>query len=433
MAKGMDKKKDTKGKPKKSIKEKKAAKKEKKSKQNYFKYLGVNTLSLDIGDIITLDIGSIANGGHFIARHNNQIIFVRHSIPGEKANVKITAVNSKFAFGDAIEILKKSKDRVEAPCKYARPEGCGGCDFQHIKSQAQSVLKRTVIQDQFKRIAKIEVIPELISTEPSNGLNWRSRLNLSVSENKNLGFRAYRSNKIIEVDECLIALKGINDSEIFSKKWDNENNLKISYSSERDINISQFGKTVSGSNNLREVVDDNKYEISPQSFWQSHKNAPRLLLEQVIKFANIKKSQKICDLYGGVGLFTLPISKLTGENGEVHLIEMDSICIKDASKMFGDVKNIFIHHGKVEQKLGSIKKIDTIILDPPRNGVSKQVINQMIEKKPKSIIYVSCNPSTLARDSKNLLDNKYALSNIVGLDLFPMTHHIECVAYFTKI
>ena len=390
-------------------------------------------MSLDIGDIITLDIGSIANGGHFIARHNNQIIFVRHSIPGEKANVKITAVNSKFAFGDAIEILKKSKDRVEAPCKYARPEGCGGCDFQHIKSQAQSILKRTVIQDQFKRIAKIEVIPELISTEPSNGLNWRSRLNLSVSENKNLGFRAYRSNKIIEVDECLIALKGINDSEIFSKKWDNENNLKISYSSERDINISQFGKTVSGSNNLREVVDDNKYEISPQSFWQSHKNAPRLLLEQVIKFANIKKSQKICDLYGGVGLFTLPISKLTGENGEVHLIEMDSICIKDASKMFGDVKNIFIHHGKVEQKLGSIKKIDTIILDPPRNGVSKQVINQMIEKKPKSIIYVSCNPSTLARDSKNLLDNKYALSNIVGLDLFPMTHHIECVAYFTKI
>ena len=390
-------------------------------------------MSLDIGDIITLDIGSIANGGHFIARHNNQIIFVRHSIPGEKANVKITAVNSKFAFGDAIEILKKSKDRVEAPCKYARPEGCGGCDFQHIKSQAQSILKRTVIQDQFKRIAKIEVIPELISTEPSNGLNWRSRLNLSVSENKNLGLRAYRSNKIIEVDECLIALKGINDSEIFSKKWDNENNLKISYSSERDINISQFGKTVSGSNNLREVVDDNKYEISPQSFWQSHKNAPRLLLEQVIKFANIKKSQKICDLYGGVGLFTLPISKLTGENGEVHLIEMDSICIKDASKMFGDVKNIFIHHGKVEQKLGSIKKIDTIILDPPRNGVSKQVINQMIEKKPKSIIYVSCNPSSLARDSKTLLDNKYALSNIVGLDLFPMTHHIECVAYFTKI
>ena len=390
-------------------------------------------MSLDIGDIVTLNIESIANGGHFIARHDNQIVFVRHTISGEKANVKITAINSKFAFGDAIEILKSSKDRVEAPCKYSHPEGCGGCDFQHIKPQAQLDLKRAVIEDQFKRIAKIEVRPGLIFTEPSNGLNWRSRLNLSVSENKNLGLRAFRSNKIIEVDECLIALKEINDSEIFTKKWDHEDNLKISYSSESDINISQFGKNVSGSNNLREVVNDNKYEISPQSFWQSHKNAPRLLLEQVIKFANIKKGQKICDLYGGVGLFTLPISKLIGENGEVHLIEVDKTCIEDANKMFKDIQNIFIHHGKVEQKLGSVKKIDTIILDPPKNGISKQVINQMIEKKPKSIVYVSCNPSTLARDSKILLDNNYELSNIVGLDLFPMTHHIECVASFKKI
>jgi len=390
-------------------------------------------LSLDIGDIVTLHIESIANGGHFIARHDNQIVFVRHTISGEKANVKITAINSKFAFGDAVEILKSSKDRVEAPCKYSHPEGCGGCDFQHIKPQAQLDLKRAVIEDQFKRIAKIEVRPELIFTEPSNGLNWRSRLNLSVSENKNLGLRAFRSNKIIEVDECLIALKEINDSEIFTKKWDHEDNLKISYSSESDINISQFGKKVSGSNNLREVVNDNKYEISPQSFWQSHKNAPRLLLEQVLKFANIKKGQKICDLYGGVGLFTLPISKLIGEKGEVHLIEVDKTCIEDANKMFKDIQNIFIHHGKVEQKLGSVKKIDTIILDPPKNGISKQVINQMIEKKPKSIVYVSCNPSTLARDSKILLDNNYELSNIVGLDLFPMTHHIECVASFKKI
>ena len=112
---------------------------------------------------------------------------------------------------------------------------------------------------------------------------------------------------------------------------------------------------------------------------------------------------------------------------------MDRTCIKDANIMFENIDNIFIHHGKVEQKLGGVKKIDTIILDPPRNGVSKQVINQMIEKKPNSIIYVSCNPSTLARDSKILLDNKYTLSNIVGLDLFPMTHHIESVASFRKI
>ena len=120
-------------------------------------------MSLAIGDIITIDVGSIANGGHFIGRHNDKIIFVRHSLTDERANVKITAVNSKFAFGDAIEILKKSKDRVNAPCKYAHPEGCGGCDFQHIDPIAQLNLKKIVIQDQFKRIAKIEINPEIIS------------------------------------------------------------------------------------------------------------------------------------------------------------------------------------------------------------------------------------------------------------------------------
>ena len=389
-------------------------------------------MSLAIGDIITLNVGNIANGGHFIGRHNDQIDFVRHSLTGERANVKITAVNSKFAFGDAIEIIKKSKDRVNAPCKYAHPEGCGGCDFQHIDLKAQLNLKKNVIQDQFKRIAKIEINPEIISKDSLKGLHWRTRLNFGISENNKLGLHVHKSNKIVEIDECLIAVEEINKSEIFNKKWENEDNIKISYSSENDMNISQLGKNISGSDMLKEVVDDNKYYISPKSFWQSHKNAPEFILEQVLKFANIKEGERVCDLYGGVGLFTLPISKILGENGEVHLIEVNRVCIDDATEMFADIKNIFIHHGTVEQKLGSIKKINTIILDPPRNGVSKQVINQMIEKKPQSIIYVSCNPSTLARDTKILTDNNYILTNIVGLDLFPMTHHIECVALFTK-
>ena len=389
-------------------------------------------MSLTVGDIITLDIGTIANGGHFIARHNDQIIFVRHSITGEKANVKITAVNSKFAFGDAVEILKKSKDRVNAPCKYAHPEGCGGCDFQHIDLKTQLNFKKIVIQDQFKRIAKIDINPDLISADSNNGLNWRSRLNLGISENKKLGLRSHKSNKIIEIDECLIALKEINNLDVFNKHWENNDNIKISCSSENDITISHLGRKISGSDKLKEVVGDNKFNISPQSFWQSHKSAPGIILEQVLKFANIKKGERVCDLYGGVGLFTLPISKIIGENGEVHLIETNRTCIDDANEMFADLKNIFIHHGTVEQKLGSIKKIDTIILDPPRNGISKQVINQMIEKKPHTIVYVSCNPSTLARDTKILLNNKYELTNVVSLDLFPMTHHVECVTSFSK-
>jgi len=390
-------------------------------------------VSLDIGEILTLDIGNIANGGHFVARHDNQIIFVRHAISGETAKVKITAINSKFAFGDAVEILQSSKDRVPPPCKYSHPDGCGGCDFQHINYDVQSDLKKEVLKDQFKRITKVDISPDIVTTDPPNGLHWRSRLNLAISENKKVGLRAHKSNTVIEIDECLIALNEINKSDIFTKNWDNEENLKISCSSTNEINVSQFEKSILGPDKLTENVDKNTYTISPKSFWQSHINAPGLLLQQVMKEANIKQDEIVCDLYGGVGLFTLPISKLIGKNGQVHLIEMNDTCIEDANIMFKHIDNIYIHHGTVEQKLGSVKNIDTIILDPPRNGVSKQVINQMIEKKPNTIIYVSCNPSTLARDSKVLLENKYILSNIVGLDLFPMTHHIESVASFKRI
>ena len=390
-------------------------------------------MSLVIGEILTLDIGNIANGGHFVARHDNQIIFVRHAISGETAKVKVTAINSRFAFGDAVEILKPSKDRISPPCKYSHPEGCGGCDFQHINYNVQSDLKKEVLKDQFKRITKIDILPEIITANPSNGLHWRSRLNLAISENKKVGLRAHKSNNVIEIDECLIALKEINKSDIFSANWDSKENLNISCSSTNQINISQVNKSIIGPDKLTENVDKNEYTISPKSFWQSHINAPSLLLQQVIKDADIQHDQIVCDLYGGVGLFTLPISKLIGKNGQIHLIEMNDTCIEDANIMFEHIDNIYIHHGTVEQKLGSVKKIDTIILDPPRNGVSKQVINQMIEKKPNKIIYVSCNPSTLARDSKILLDNKYSLSNIVGLDLFPMTHHLESVASFKKI
>ena len=188
--------------------------------------------NLNIGDIITLDIGEIANGGHFIARHNNQVVFVRHGISGEVANVKITAINSKLAFGDAVDILKSSKDRVKPPCKYSKPGGCGWCDFQHISPETQQSLKKFIIQDQFKRIAKIDINPDIISSEPSTGLNWRSRLDLAISNNGKTGLFIHKSNKVIEIDECLIAVDKINKSGVFNKNWDSPDRLSMAVSSE---------------------------------------------------------------------------------------------------------------------------------------------------------------------------------------------------------
>ena len=387
---------------------------------------------LNLGDIITLDIGAIAHGGHFIARHNGQVIFVRHALTDEVAVVKITSVNSKIAFGDAIEILKFSKDRVTSPCKFAGPGNCGGCDFQHISITAQIKFKEFIIHDQLKRIANIDTEVNVISVESDSGLNWRTRFDFSISEKGKIGLYSSSTKNITEIDECLLAVNTINELDIFKRKWKGLDRLKVSRSSSNQINIHRSGKNLSGPTQLNEIIGENLYNISPGSFWQSHKNAPKILIEKVIEFAKLRLGDCVCDLYGGVGLFSVPILKKIGSKGKVHLIESDKSCIKDARKIFEKNENAIIHFGKVEQKIGKIKNIDVVILDPPRNGAGKQVINQIIDKNPRSIIYVSCDPASLARDTKILLANTYSLDKIIGIDLFPMTKHIECISLFEK-
>jgi len=137
---------------------------------------------LVVGQKVTVDIGAIAHGGHCVARFEGQVIFVRYGIPGEKAVVEITAVNSKMARGDAIEIVQASQHRVQAPCKYAAPGGCGGCDFQHIDLAYQRTLKAEVIKDQFARLGGMEIECEVLGVQPDDGLHWRTRMDFAIGD-----------------------------------------------------------------------------------------------------------------------------------------------------------------------------------------------------------------------------------------------------------
>ena len=387
---------------------------------------------LSVGQLITLEIGPVAHGGHFIARHNGRVIFVRHAITGEKAVVRITSVTSKLAHGDAIEILSSSQDRVSSQCIYAGPSGCGGCDFQHISIEAQRIFKKFIIQDQFKRIAKIDIEPELIHVEPENGLHWRTRFDFSISKNGKAGFFSYKTKEVCEIDKCMIAVEKINGSDLFQRKWKGKERVEVSVSSIDEMNIRRAGRSISGPSQLHQIVENEQLIISPDSFWQSHLNAPQALVKLVMQYMDLKPGDKVCDLYGGSGLFTSPILKRIQEIGVVHLVENNRRSIKDAKKIFRKNRNVIIHAGKVEEKLSNIEDVDVILLDPPRNGAGKKVINEIISKKPKSIIYVSCDPASLARDTKLLIETSFSLDKITGVDLFPMTHHIECVSSFSR-
>jgi tRNA/tmRNA/rRNA uracil-C5-methylase (TrmA/RlmC/RlmD family) len=391
---------------------------------------------LEVGQVIELVIGPVAHGGHFVARHNGQVIFVRHGITNELVKIKITAVSSKIAHADVIEVLTAAPSRVSPPCQYAGK--CGGCDFQHIDLLTQRKLKAEIIKEQFMRIGKIDLPAlgfnlEVNEVEPSNGLHWRTRMDFAVSSNGKIGFFGARSNEVVEISQCLIADERMNVSELAARTWKSDARVEVAVSSTSEVSVMRSGRSISGPTQIVEQVGGNSFKISPEAFWQSHKSAPVTLVKAALAELGVKSNDHVCDLYSGVGLFAAAILKELGEQGFITLIESDKSAVADARKLFLNKSNVKILGGLVAQQLPIVKRADLILLDPPRTGAGEVVIKQLIKLKPRKIVYVACDPAALARDSKTLIDAGYKLDHISAYDLFPMTQHIECVAGFSPV
>lgn len=397
-------------------------------------------ISLQVGQRLTVDIEKIAHGGHFIARHESEngkkaVIFVRHAIPGEKAEIEITSTSSNFIRADVVEVISPSPDRVQAPCEYSHRDGCGGCDFQHILIARQRVLKSEVIKEQFERIAKKDVSVEV--EEIGEPLHWRTRVTATTDNNGALGFYSSRSHRVIPVKECLITVPEIGIAAMSAQKLSPDVRIEIAYSSEGERMVAEAPKSGDGRFRqntgpalLHERVGDELLQVSQRSFWQGHKGAPQVLTEVVRDFAQIQEGEAVLDLYGGVGLFTSACLKDVGTTGFIHLVEGSKDATTDAKNNFASHSNVEISTGDVVKIITRINRADVVILDPPREGAGKDVVQEIARISPRSIVYVACDPAALARDTVYLHENGFQLEKIRAFDLFPMTHHIESIALF---
>lgn len=393
---------------------------------------------LSVGQRFVVTIEKIAHGGHFIARHLGAVIFVRHAIPGEEVEIEITSTGSSFNRADVVKVVSASSDRVSAPCQFAHRAGCGGCDFQHISLERQRQLKSEVITEQFARIAKKEVNVQV--EEVGGPLGYRTRFTAVTTRDGALGFRQARSNKVVPVSDCRILQPELKYQELSNRKWKGDLQVEVSISSSGERTIATGYtrdespvRTSEGPDIATYLVNEFPLEVSQRSFWQSHKEAPRTLTEAVLKFAQIKSGDHLLDLYGGVGLFTSQFLELLGESGRVDLVEGSKSATGDALRNFAEHSNVGIHTGDVEKILPRFSKADVIILDPPREGAGKNVVESMVSLAPRAIVYVACDPAALARDSAYLERSGYELADIRAFDLFPMTQHIESVALFKRV
>lgn len=383
---------------------------------------------LTVGQIIRVTIEKVAHGGHFIARYEGAVIFVRHGLPGELVDVAITSIGSSFNRGDVVAVIEPSADRVDAPCRFANRNGCGGCDFQHVEISAQRKLKSDVITEQFSRIAKMDIRVEVEEVSPA--LGWRTQTTIGSDKNGRAGFYASRTNSIMAIDNCLVLHPAIGYQEIAGRNWEPGARIEVSSSTDGSRRV-VVGDQIEGDAQQIFTVKDKKYLVSAGSFWQSNLNAPEVLVDCVSQFAQVKTGEHVLDLYGGVGLFALQILEAIGPGGRIDLVEGSKSATADAHINFEGAANVKIHTGDVEKILPRFSRADVIILDPPRDGAKKNVIESAVACAPRAIVYVACDPAALARDSALLRDANYTLKEIRAFDLFPMTHHIECVALFT--
>ena len=394
-----------------------------------------STKGVAVGDVFEASIEKIAHGGHFIARHEGAVFFVRHAIPGEKCRVVVTSTGSSFNRADVIEVLEPSSVRVPPPCAYAHRNGCGGCDFQHISVEYQRTLKASVIAEQFFRIAKLEITVEVEEVGPA--LHWRTRSTATTNGSGKLGFLAARSHRVVPVDNCLISVEQMKLPELAQRNWKNDSRVEIAVSSMGERNIAlapargeERARLTEGNQVQQESVAGKILEVSQNSFWQSHIRAPKILTEAVLEFARLKNGEHVLDLYGGVGLFTAVMLDLVGLDGSIDLIEGSKSATADASRNFVSHSNIRITTGDVAKCLPRINSADVVVLDPPREGAGKVVVQEISRLQPRAIVYVACDPAALARDTAYFSEVSYKLVKIRAFDLFPMTHHVECVALF---
>jgi tRNA/tmRNA/rRNA uracil-C5-methylase (TrmA/RlmC/RlmD family) len=393
---------------------------------------------LAVGDRFITTIEKVAHGGHFIARHLGAVIFVRHAIPGEEVEIEITGTGSSFNRADVVKVITPSADRVSAPCQFAHRAGCGGCDFQHISLERQRQLKSEVIAEQFARIAKREMQVDV--EEVGAPLGYRTRFNAVTTRNGDLGFKQARSNKVIPVSDCRILQPEVKYQELSSRKWKGDLRVEVSLSSSGERTIATGYtrdetpvRTSEGPDIGQYSINGFNLEVSQRSFWQSHKLAPAVLTKVVSEFAQVKAGDQVLDLYGGVGLFTSQFLEAVGEDGQIDLVEGSKSATADAIRNFAEMKKVKVHTGDVAKLLPRFTQSDVIVLDPPREGAGKEVVQAMAALKPRAIVYVACDPAALARDTTYLSEVGYEITKIRAFDLFPMTHHIESVALFGRV
>ena len=385
------------------------------------------------------------NEGEGIASIEGKLIFIKGALPDELVDISIKEDKGNYFIGELNTVIESSPERVIPKCPYY--DKCGGCNLMHLSNNKILDFKKNKVIGIFNKICNIDINPNIYSY---NEYNYRNKVTLKVDNNE-LGYYEGKTHNIVDIDKCLLLDNSINKvitilrsfiqnkdhniSEIMIRSISNEimisfDNLNPVYKEELlniipSASIYINGELINGNKSLIETIEDYKFYVSPESFFQVNTVTFKELYKYVI--SKLDNEETALDLYSGTGTISILMSK---NFNKVYGIEASSSSIKDANEnlKLNNVSNVEFIEGKVEDKIDLIRelKVDTVIMDPPRSGSDNKSLTSIMKINPKKIIYISCNPVTLARDY-NVLKEQYNLKSIDLFDMFPKTSHVETV------
>jgi tRNA/tmRNA/rRNA uracil-C5-methylase (TrmA/RlmC/RlmD family) len=406
-------------------------------------------------ELVEVTVGAVAHGGHCVARQpDGPVMFVRHALPGERVRVEVTDRRRGFWRADAVEIVDASPDRVEPPCPYARPRLCGGCDFQHATPAAQRRLKSAVVGEHLGR-TDVDVL-----ALPGGPLGWRTRVQYAVDADGRVGFHPHRSHEVVPVDRCLIATPLIQEQDVTRRRWPGVGTVEVIASSDGDVAVlTRQSRTSAGRLHggpgiarscrpegidrqgtvrshrpegmgrhriVRERAVGRQWHLDAEAFWQVHPAAPDTFAATVVDLLQPESDETAWDLYAGAGLFTAALAPLVHR---ITAVEADRHALAAARRGLADLDNARVVAGDVRRVLANPRwrSVDLVVLDPPRTGAGREVVEAIAARRPRAVAYVACDPAAFARDVTTFAELGYRLGALRAFDAFPMTHHVECV------
>ena len=402
------------------------------------------------GRQLELEVTNVAHGGISVARHDGRVIFVSDAIPGERVLAEITEDSKKsFWRADTVSVVTPSEHRQAhiwgaSSVDRAPADRAGGAEFGHIEIGHQRELKRQVLADSLKRMAGIETdvtVEALPGT--ADGTGWRTRLRLHVDETGRPGPFAARSHRVIEVEDLPLATPVVAAAAPLNDRFVGEENIEV-------LETSGGGaRLIIGKQKpivIRETVGEREFQLNDGGFWQVHTAAALTLTEAVQSAINddlFDAKAHNLDLYGGVGLLAAAVGDKYGSGVRITSVESDTAATEHAGANLSDWVGASAVTARVERWVNTLGasaspsekerlRRATIVLDPPRAGAGRHVVQALAALEPAQLVYVACDPVAFARDVAFFAEHGYTLTSLRAFDLFPNTHHVEAVGTLTR-